>query len=249
MCYLLFPSKAVNVLRELEWQNGSWILPPSLSFQDDFVMPKAPPNGKRRREDALEDRPGPATKRLKTDITNWTTPRYPWLASIQNASEVGIEHVLALCGLGPLAKTPLCPNKFQKRADSEGSVVEVSDGEDETTHNCSKVKCRNNPYCLNYLGQERWENEGQSRTGNLRVKPDGVTDAAKKAYLTRKSVSKDPKSRMRNDGVPCGLKVRSLGSWRVRSSESWSESWCDLLRQCCSPGMLHSPRPCYLFNQ
>ena len=175
-------------------------------------MPKAPPNGKRRREDALEDRPGPSTKRLKTDITNWTTPRYPWLASIQSASEVRIEHVLALCGLGLLAKTPLCPNKFQKTADSEGSVVDVSDGEDETAHNCSKVKCKNNPYCLNYLGQERWENEGQSRTGNLEVKPDGVTDAAKKAYLKRKSVSKDPKSRMRNNGVPCGLKVRSLGS-------------------------------------
>ena len=138
-------------------------------------MPKAPPNGKRRREGALEDRQGPSTKRLKTDITSWTTPRYPWLASIQSASDVKIEHILALCGLGPLSKTPLCPNKFQNTRDD---VVELSDGdgdgdgdgdEDETittTHNnnndsCSKVKCRNNPYCLNYLGQERWENQGQ----------------------------------------------------------------------------------------
>ena len=170
-------------------KNGPWI-PPSLAlrFQDGSVMPKAPPNGKRRREGALEDRQGPSTKRLKTDITSWTTPRYPWLASIQSASEVNIEHILALCGLGPLSKIPLCPNKFQKRvraradADSTGDddVVELSDGdgdgdgdedEDETittTHNnnnndsCSKVKCRNNPYCLNYLGQERWENQGQS---------------------------------------------------------------------------------------
>jgi len=140
-------------------------------------MPRPPPNGKRKREDGLEDR---STKRPKTaDITSWTTPRYPWLASIESASEVGIEHVLALCSLGPLAKTRLCPNKFKERAnsanstttgdgdgDGDGDVINVSDSdEDEATtysHCCSKVKCKNNPYCLNYLGQEKWENQGQS---------------------------------------------------------------------------------------
>jgi len=170
-------------------------------------MPKPPPqHGKRRREGALEDRRGgrPSTKRLKTDITSWTTPptpRYPWLTLIQSESDVGIEHVLALCGLGPLARTSLCPNKFQHHqpqqpqpqrawagADSKGDgddVLEASssgdnddnddandddegDHQDETTititHNCSKVNCKNNPYCLNYLGQERWENEGQSQS-------------------------------------------------------------------------------------
>ena len=133
----------------------------SPSFRDDLGMPKANPNGKRKREDALEDRPGPSTKRSKTDIISWTNPRYPWLASIKSASEVELEHVLALCGLGPLARTPLCPNKFEEGAGSKGDVIEVFDSEDETTHSCSKVKCKNNPYCLNYLGQEKWENEGQ----------------------------------------------------------------------------------------
>ena len=124
-------------------------------------MPKATPNGKRKREDALEARPGASTKRSKTDIISWTTPRYPWLASIESASEVGLEHVLALCGLGPLARTPLCPNKFEAGGGSAGGVIEVLDSEDETAHSCSKVKCKNNPYCLNYLGQEKLEDEGQ----------------------------------------------------------------------------------------
>ena len=146
---------------ECEWQTDLGFHLPSPSFQVDFVMPKAAPNGKRKREDALEDRPGPSTKRHKPDITSWATPRYPWLASIQSASEIGLEHVLALCGLGPLAKTPLCPNKYDERAASEGDVIQVSDSEDEATRSCSKAKCKNNPYCLNYLGQERWENESQ----------------------------------------------------------------------------------------
>jgi hypothetical protein len=131
-------------------------------------MPKPTPNGKRKREDALEDQPGPSTKRPKTEITNWATPRYPWLASIQSASEIGPEHVLALCGLGPLAKTPLCPNKFEEGADSKQNVIEVSDSGDETIHSCSKAKCKNNPYCLNYLGQEKWEIEGQFESRVLR---------------------------------------------------------------------------------
>jgi len=38
--------------------------------------------------------------------------------------------------------------------------------------------------------------------------PDRATDAAKKAFLKAKSVPRNPKSRMRNDGTPCGLKVR-----------------------------------------
>jgi hypothetical protein len=192
------PERSEENLRVAKTDLGFYLLGPEFSRRrhEPFVMPKPPPpNGKRRREDALEDRRGPSTKRLKTDtitITSWTTtPRYPWLALIQSASEVGIEHVLALCGLGPLAKTPLCPNKFQQQQRQQLQqrvecavgdsrvVVEASsssgdgdrDGDSEdneitiTTHsNCSKVSCKNNPYCLNYLGQERWENQGQSQS-------------------------------------------------------------------------------------
>jgi hypothetical protein len=170
VCYLLFHSKTTNHdgTLEFEWQTNLGSHPPShfvLGFQDDLVMPKATPNSKRKRETASEDRPGQSTKRPKTDITNWTTPRYDWLASIQSASEIGLEHVLALCGLGPLGNTPLCPNKLEEGTHAKGDVIDVSDSEDGTIHSCSKVKCKNNPYCLNYLGQEKWENEGKSDTG------------------------------------------------------------------------------------
>lgn len=168
MCYLLSYFETLNlrcVLGELEWQRALGFHLSNLSFQGAIIMPKAPLNGKRKREDTSEDRPGPSTKRSKTDITSWVTPRYPWLASIQSASEIGSEHVLALCGLGPLARTPLCRNKFEEGADSEGDVIEVSDSENDTKHSCSKAKCKNNPYCLNYLGQEKWENEGESDGG------------------------------------------------------------------------------------
>jgi len=79
-------------------------------------MPKPPPNGKRRREGALEiGELGPSTKRLKRHHQLDDSA----LALIQGESEVGIEHVLALCGLGPLAKTPTSSSSSRKRERSQ----------------------------------------------------------------------------------------------------------------------------------
>ena len=45
----------------------------------------------------------------------------------------------------------------QASGELEDDIIVVSDEESSA---CDSKMCKNNPYCLNYLGQEKWENEG-----------------------------------------------------------------------------------------
>ena len=47
--------------------------------------------------------------------------------------------------------------KLNGDGDEDDGVVVISDDEGPT---CDKKTCRSNPNCLNYLGQEQWEDEG-----------------------------------------------------------------------------------------
>ena len=60
-----------------------------------------------------------------------------------------------------------CPNQYARSSDTsselppatdaDGDLIVVSDDEDPV---CDKKFCQSNPYCLNYLGQKMWEDEG-----------------------------------------------------------------------------------------
>lgn len=102
--------------------------------------------------------------------------RWNWIGtSVKHMSEITKEHCLRAAGLTISKSRPLCQNKYSvKSLDGErtkehnarksvtpkddGDIIVISDDEDRQP--CEKKKCKDNPFCLNYLGQQKWENEG-----------------------------------------------------------------------------------------
>jgi ubiquitin carboxyl-terminal hydrolase 48 len=97
------------------------------------------------------------------------------MQGISTADEITEEHAFGACGIGPLSRKQCCPNKFTQ--DLKGTtngfgngngaarvVIDVDTGTDEiqVIFPCSKARCKSNPYCLNHLGQDKWEDLGQS---------------------------------------------------------------------------------------
>lgn len=96
---------------------------------------------------------------------------WSWVGTeITDVAVITLEHLLATCGLSERNCYPHCPNKytFFKNAEMKGSsssaegepeddVIVISD---DDAPPCTKKLCRANPNCLNYLGQEKWEEEG-----------------------------------------------------------------------------------------
>ncbi|GBE82261.1 cysteine proteinase [Sparassis latifolia] len=129
-----------------------------------------------------------------------------WVGTeITDASAITLEHRLATCGFLPKSSHPLCANKYAARARStsvkeetkqpqpkahgelEDDVIVISDDE---APSCSSKACRSTPYCLNYLGQEKWEDEGKAR----------------EAFMKVTNLGEDPVANSRDPGFPVGLK-------------------------------------------
>ncbi|TFK55130.1 cysteine proteinase [Heliocybe sulcata] len=119
-----------------------------------------------------------------------------------DASRITDEHLAFCCGLSKRNGWPVCRNKYAKAASSDSSeetkpakpidvdedVIVISD--DEQRQECSRKACKLNPNCLNYLGQEAWEDEEKAREAFLKA-----------AYLGH-----DPRDDIRKPGSPVGLK-------------------------------------------
>jgi hypothetical protein len=101
-----------------------------------------------------------------------TTSAWSWVGTEASAApEINQEHVLATCGLSQRSGHNFCANRLavppkspaENRDDEIGNgeleddVIVVSDNEDPP---CSKKLCKANPNCLNYLGQDVWEDPG-----------------------------------------------------------------------------------------
>ena len=107
-----------------------------------------------------------------------------WVGSeAKDVSEITDEHLLATCGLSSKRNTHrFCRNKFaslelapgatKPTKHSNGEIEEdiiVISSDDEEDSNCTKKQCKNNPNCLNYLGQKIWEDEGNHLCGTAAV--------------------------------------------------------------------------------
>ena len=97
-----------------------------------------------------------------------------------DTSGITYEHRLATCGLSRNSSHTICPNKHVEKPKApsppkvnehtgaqEGDgladdVIVISDDEGPT---CGTKICKSNPYCLNYLGQDKWENAGEFLRG------------------------------------------------------------------------------------
>lgn len=115
---------------------------------------------------------GEKLKRAKT-ATSKTFSTWGWVGTdASSASEITWDQRLATCGFSERSIKRICTNRYATETldkvkedcksetvsgELEDDVIVISD---EETLSCSNKSCKTNPYCLNYIGQEKWEDEG-----------------------------------------------------------------------------------------
>ena len=90
-----------------------------------------------------------------------------WISSVPNVTGISDDHFLRTCGFSPHSQPRFCRNQYARSSDAsselppvaypDGDLIVVSNDEGPL---CDKKSCQSNPYCLNYLGQKMWEDEG-----------------------------------------------------------------------------------------
>ncbi|KAL4067914.1 hypothetical protein J3A83DRAFT_4097639 [Scleroderma citrinum] len=104
---------------------------------------------------------------------------------VSDPSQITLEHRLMTCGLSKRNRNPFCGGKYVSPPEQSSSTVVtqvstaiIANGElendiivvsDDEMPSCSKKACKHNPNCLNYLGQEKWEDEEKAREQFLKV--------------------------------------------------------------------------------
>ncbi|KZT53991.1 cysteine proteinase [Calocera cornea HHB12733] len=156
----------------------------------------------RKRKRGSEDEPSPPS-------------RWSWVKlDVKAADQINPKHMAWSCGFAEESGYTACVNKWSKEAKSKedkrkGKEVDTLPVEqvpktEETQKSdvidltapapCDKKKCRDNPNCLNHLGQEAWEDEEEARQAFLKVAKLGF----------------DPRELNRDMDIPVGL--RNLGA-------------------------------------
>ena len=139
-------SMSVSVKREVNVPNLSRLR---------FVFCLMPP--KRRRQ------PSPAEKTKRSAPSDSKTSPWGWVGTeVKDVSALTTEHILATCGFSSRNSHSLCLNRFNNGPANDKLDNDIIVITDEETSQCSRKVCKNNPNCLNYLGQEKWEDNGES---------------------------------------------------------------------------------------
>ncbi|TFK42426.1 hypothetical protein BDQ12DRAFT_644097 [Crucibulum laeve] len=134
-------------------------------------------------------------------------PSWSWVGiEASDTSEITADHLLTTCGFSNRNLHPFCPNKYAPKEENvckeekssvvskgelEDDVIIISDGEGLQ---CTKKTCKGNPNCLNYLGQDKWEDE----------------DDVQEEFITAAKLGDNPTLDLREPGLPVGL--RNLGA-------------------------------------
>jgi hypothetical protein len=116
---------------------------------------------------------GEQLKRNKLACNDYAA--WGWVdTEVKDISGIKMDHILATCGFSKAKVLSSCPNIFKPPSSPKpvaplkkmGSLDETQLDEDvviisdDEPPPCNKKICKNNPNCLNYLGQEKWEDEG-----------------------------------------------------------------------------------------
>uniref|UniRef100_A0A0W0FLB1 ubiquitinyl hydrolase 1 n=1 Tax=Moniliophthora roreri TaxID=221103 RepID=A0A0W0FLB1_MONRR len=151
---------------------------------------------KRKRRASSPSTGLPTGEVLKRDRLAGSATSWGWVGTeVRDPSEITQEHILAVYGLSSRTRRRRCPNKYaqeEKCSSSVESAQKAVNGEldedvivisDDEELNCNKKDCKQNPFCLNYLGQEKWEDEGQDNPLDVplsltRGKREGEEDVA-----------------------------------------------------------------------
>lgn len=144
-----------------EWQFGP---------RQRTAMGRKTPQPKRKRDESPEISLNTRHKRQKT-LSSFTAEddSRGWIKLIPESGEITQDCAQAACGFGRFGTKQCCPNKSANKklasldgaAENAKEVIELSDSDEEVQIVCSKGKCKANPYCLNYLSQEKWEDPGE----------------------------------------------------------------------------------------
>ncbi|KAJ7632814.1 cysteine proteinase [Roridomyces roridus] len=93
-----------------------------------------------------------------------------WVGSeAEDVSNITQEHMAAACGLSQ-RNTPV-------NGEIDEDIIVISSDDEEDDPNCVKRTCRNNPNCLNYLGQKTWKDEEEAREVFMKDPADDARDA------------------------------------------------------------------------
>lgn len=131
-------------------------------------------------------RPSPSSKglaageQLKRTKLAAGDSTWGWVdTEVSDASQIALDHRLMTCGLSKRNDNPFCGNRHAPKsakptpASPDQSLTTVANGElendvivisDDDPPLCNKKVCKNNPNCLNYLGQQQWEDECKIRS-------------------------------------------------------------------------------------
>ncbi|RDB21476.1 Ubiquitin carboxyl-terminal hydrolase 48 [Hypsizygus marmoreus] len=178
-----------------------------------------PPKRKRRMSPESKGL-APGEKLKRNALPGNNSSPWAWVGTeVVRPSDITSEHLLVSCGLSKRNKHPVCPNKYASisRNDvqpSKTSQSSAADGEldddvivisDDEGPVCSPKTCKSNPNCLNYLGQEAWEDE----------------EKAMEAFLKAVNSRENPIHESREPDLPVGLKNLGATCYANASLQVW----------------------------
>ena len=187
-----------------------------------------PPKRKRRASPAPTGlATGEQLKRAKLAAGQSST--WGWVdTQVSDPSQITLEHRLMTCGLSIRNKNAFCGNRHAPKptkssppptdetqttianGELENDVIVVSDDEPPP---CNKKVCKNNPNCLNYLGQDQWEDQGKPQpSGRVYRAPSNPRrvfspETARQLFIKASDLSLNPILSSRDPELPVGLKV------------------------------------------
>ncbi|KAF9475859.1 cysteine proteinase [Pholiota conissans] len=179
---------------------------------------------KRRRNASILSKGLLPGKHLNRNVlpSSFSPSPWAWVGNdVLNAADITLENRLASCNLSS-KKQASCPNKYPAKvkgtnaalprpsvptSSAEGElqddIIVISDNEEPE---CSNKTCKTNPNCLNYLGQQAWQDA------------DGP---ARDAFFRASNLSQDPSLQSRNEDLPVGLKNLGATCYANASLQVW----------------------------
>ncbi|PVF98765.1 hypothetical protein CPB86DRAFT_338654 [Serendipita vermifera] len=179
---------------------------------------------KRKREESPDKGSRSRQKRANTDSIGQPTLHFKtnkheksnlWMSSLEKGDVISQTHAQAACGFGSLGQHRVCTNRYTMTAlkpmspsNKQPDIILIDDEDREDDVPCSKAKCKTNPYCLNFLNQEKWEDPS---TGRKRILEE-----------VKRSYGGNPHDRQRKEGVPVGLRNLGATCYANASIQVWN---------------------------